>query len=348
MPNENKLASTLQTREQWGRNLITLLLIGAAGLTGLYFWGQIVPWLLDVATNTLKLVGVSLGLAAVLYVVLDPNIRNLVLYGYRSFTRMLINWFIDIDPIGILNTYVSRLKERLAEMDKAIGSLRGQREQLAELIAKNENERIHNLQRAKHAKEIVDKGGENASQFRGEIALSGRQAGRLGKSNETLSNLLKRIDVLLKALGKMRETSDVLVQDIQSEVKVRTEEHKAITKGFGAFNKARRMMATDGAEKEIYDMTLEKLADDYADKMGQIENFMDISKSIINGVDLDNMSYEEDALAQLEAWEKKDTGALAVAPGTADVAKVRVETTPQDDGFSDLFDNSKGQQNKAP
>src|SRR5271163_2761508 len=189
MAEGNKISDLLKSREAWGKNVFTLALLGALAAVGIYWWGEIVPWLLEMATNTLKLAGVCAALAAVLWVVLDPKMRTLALYGYRSLTRWLTKQFVDIDPIGILNTYVSRLKERLAEMEEAIGSLQGQHDQLATFISKNEAERVHELQRAAQAKKIMAQGGDNAADMRGQMQLSGRQAGRLEASNKTLSSL---------------------------------------------------------------------------------------------------------------------------------------------------------------
>ena len=348
MAESNKISDLLKSREKWGKNVFTLALVGGLGALGLYFWGEIVPWLLDVATNTLKLAGVCAALGAILWVVLDPRMRTLLRYGYNSLTRWLTRQFVDIDPIGILNTYVARLKERLAEMEQAIGSLQGQRDQLAAFISKNEEERIRELQRAAQAKKIAAQGGDNAADMRGQMALSGRQAGRLEVSNKTLTALLTRMDNLLRALKKMRDTSSVLVQDIQAEVRVRTEEYKMITKGFGAFKHAQKMMATDGPEKELYDETLNRLAETYSEKMGQIEYFMEVSKSMINGADLDNMAYEDSALAQLEKWEKESAGvdggsgpkANVRVDASSSVSNVRVgEEEAAPDSFSELFEN---------
>jgi hypothetical protein len=342
MTESNKMSDLLKSREAWGRNLVTLLLVGAIAATGIYYWGLIVPFLLEMATNTLKLAGACAALGAMLWVVLDPKMRTLALYGYRSLTRWLTRQFIDIDPIGILNTYVARLKERLSEMEEAIGSLQGQRDQLASFISKNEEERVHELQRAAQAKKIMEQGGDNAADMRGQMQLSGRQAGRLEASNKTLSALLVRMDNLLKALKKMRDTSSMLMQDIQADVKLRTEEYKMVTKGFSAFQRAQKMMASGGAEKELYDQTLDKLAEDYSEKMGQIEYFMEVSKSMINGADLDNLAYEDSALAQLEKWEKegKNPNVRVSTDATSTVKNVRVgEEEVSPDSFSELFEN---------
>ena len=332
----NKISEVLQSRERWGRRVVTLLLFGVLGALGFYYWGQIVPFVLDVVTDTLRLAVACVALVFLGYMVLDPRMRTLWLYSYRSMVRWLTTQFIDIDPIGILQTYVSRLKDKLAEMEQAIGSLQGQHDQLAALIAKNEEERMHELQRARNAKKLVEQGGGNAAEMRGQLALSGRQAGRLEASNKTLSKLLQRMDHLLTALKKLRDTSRVVGQDIEAEVKVKTEEHKMITRGYGAFKKAQRVMAPGGTEKELYDDTLDKLADSYSEKMGQIEYFMEVSRSVINGADLDNMAYEDSALAQLEKWERNASVPKTRVEALGGV-RVGEEVEPPPDSFSSLF-----------
>ena len=337
--------SKLQKKELFGQNLITLILVGALAAAGIYWWGSIVPFLVDAATNTLKLIGLCAAIGLVGYAVLDKRIRTLFLYGYRSLTRWLTGQFVEIDPIGILNTYVSRLEERLAEMDKSIGSLRGQRDKLKATIEKNESDRVHNLQLAQQAQKHSK---DNEAEMKQELALRARQAGRLQKSNMTLNNLLERMEVLLKALQKMRAASALLCEDIKGEVEVKTAERKALLAGYGAFTKAQAIMEGGGAEREMFDLTMEKLTDDYANKMGEIETFLDMSKGFINGMDLDQGIYEEDALAQLKAWEEKGSALLNTKPN------VRVEPSPDvriteaadpgeeaaPDSFSELFKNN--------
>ena len=342
MTAERPQLSKLQKKEQFGRNVITLILLGGAGALGVYFWGSILPFLVDAATNTLKLVGLCAALAVLGYAVLDKNLRTLALYGYKSWTRWMTGQFIDIDPIGVLNTYVSRLQERLAEMDKSIGDLRGQRDKLKQTITENEESRVYQLRLAQQAQQRTEHGEFDMKQ---ELALRARQAGRLGKSNMTLQNLLDRMEVLLRAMTKMRDASALLTEDIRGEVAVKTAERKALQAGYSAFTSARAIMEGGGAEREMFDMTMEKLADDYAGKMGEIETFLDMSKTFINGVDLDQGIYEEDALAQLKAWEEKGSSLLNsnLNGHTQDKNRVEIPTNVrveehQPDGFSDLFD----------
>jgi hypothetical protein len=325
--------------------------VAGAGLL-VYFWGTILPWVILMLENTITAVALAGVLALMAVVVFDPRWRNLLIYLYKAMMRGITSAFIEIDPIGILKTYVSNLRKKLEEMDNSIANLAGQLRKLKEQIDKNEANRIHSLQLAQQAQ-------KRGEEMRNVFVLQSRQAGRLGKSNMTLQNLYDRMATLAKVLGKYRAASSLLVDDIQGEVEVKTAERAALLAGYNAFSQARKIMQGGDDEREMFDMTLEKLADDYGMKMGEIETFMDMSKSIIDGVDLDNGIYEADALAQLEKWETKsnsllvtnaDAGAIGAGAGgvRVDVAPspgVRVDATPiSKDGFADLFEEKADDQ----
>ncbi len=337
---DNKISELLKKREAIGLNLFTITLLAILGVAGFWFWGQIVPFVLDVVYDTVRLVIALAALAAVGYVVLDPKMRTNAIYMYASVSRWITKQFTEIDPIGILKTFVARLKERLAEMMEAIGGLQGQRDQMFAFIQAKQAESAHEMQRARSAKKAMDAGGENAAEMRGELAVAGRQAKRLEASANTLGAVLARYDKLLVTLKKLHGTSAILCQDIENEVQVQTEQYKMITKGFAAFKQAQRIMASGGPERELYDETLNRLADNFNEKMGQIEYFMEVSKSMINGAELDNMAYEDSALAQLEKWEKEGADMPQVR---VDAKNVRIENAAAEespDSFGSLFNNN--------
>jgi hypothetical protein len=316
---------------------VTLAMLGGGAAAVLYFWGVILPWLIMMVSGTLTLIALCAIIATIGVVIFDPKWRNLISYGYKSAMRGLTGLFIEIDPIGILKTYVSNLRSRLEEMDQSIANLVGQLGKLKIQIEKNEANRVHSLKLAGEAQ-------KHGNDMRNTFVLQSRQAGRLGKSNMTLQNLFDRMSNLLRVLKKMRDASALLVDDIQGEVEVKTAERAALLAGYGAFSKAKKIMQGGGDEREMFDMTMEKLADDYGLKMGEIESFMDMSKSVIDGVDLDNGIYEADALASLEAWEQKSQNLLlsnpplAVRVDTQPTTRVATEADPS--SFDDLFQAS--------
>lgn len=334
---ETKMSELLQRRELTGRVLVTFALLAAVAVAGLYGWSLIVPWLLDVAVNT-TLLGIVCA-TAVLLAYGGWKFRTRASYMYASFVRWITARFVDLDPIGILNTYVARLVERLALMDEAIGSLNGQVKQLTDVIQENETQRQQAMARAEQAHKLAEKGGDNADTWRAQMASSSRQAKRLADSNKRLSKTLTQIEALLRDMRKLRGAVDVSIDDIKQNVDVMTREHRAITQGFAAFQQARRMLGGGGEEREMYEMTLDRLTTDYNEKMGQIDEFMETSKNLINGVDLDNMIAEDDALKEIEAKKPRVESIPA--------ANIRVEIPAADaedaapDSFADLY-KSKG------
>jgi phage-related tail protein len=133
-----------------------------------------------------------------------------------------------------------------------------------------------------------------------------------------------------------------MVQDITNEVELKTKERDMLLAGWGAFTSAKKIMQGGDDEKAMFDMTMEKLADDYGMKMGEIETFMDVSKGFIDGVDLENGIYEADALAQLEAWEKKSQNILGGPSDVDSAPAVRIANpalpAASANTFADLFE----------
>lgn len=323
---------------------VTVAMLVAAGGAALFFWGAILPFLITVMSNTLYLIGLSAAVLACLWVVFDPRWRNLAFYGYKSLMRGLTSLFIEIDPIGILKTYISQLQRRLEQMDEGIAKLTGQITKLKLQITKNENDRVHNL-------ELMQEAQKRGSEARNIFVLKGRQAGRLEKSNLTLTDMLKKMESLLKVLQKMRGAASVMVEDIKGEVDVKTQERAMILAGYGAFTAAKKILQGGGDEKELFDDTMAHLADDYGMKLGEIEHFMDVSKGFIDGVDLENGVFETNALKQLEAWEEKSANMLSNPPANGrwrvdgDVKIPALPAPPVVHGsdFSDLFEDPQKQ-----
>ena len=201
-------------------------LLGAGGLYGLY---KVLPFLIQIAENTLYL-GVLLAvLGALIYMVLDPKMRNLIFYMYKSFMRWITGIFIQIDPIGILKSYIDDLKNNLRKMNKQIAVLKGQMKRLQQIIYDNKKSINSNLKLASAAKEKDKKG---------IMILKSRKAGRLQESNLKLDGLYKKMEVLYRVLIKMYENSEILLEDIEDQVMVKEQERKAIRASHSAMKSA--------------------------------------------------------------------------------------------------------------
>jgi hypothetical protein len=127
----------------------------------------------------------------------------------------------------------------------------------------------------------------------------------LQDSNIRLEDLYKRMEVVYRVLTKMYENSEILLEDIQDQVKVKEQERKAIHASHSAMRSAMNIISGDKDQRYMFDMALEAIADDVSQKVGEMERFMEMSANFMNSVDLQNGVFEEEGLKMLEQWEKE-------------------------------------------
>ncbi len=277
------------------------------GVTGMLFLAGLIigggyllyialPTLIVLAQNVLYLSLMLVALGAIVYMVLDPKMRNLVSYMYKSIMRWITGLFVQIDPIGILKSYVEDLKDNLRKMNRQIAQLRGQMHKLQEVIHNNKKQIESSLNMASKARE-ADK--QNI------LILKSRQAGRLKESNMRLEDLYRKMEVLYRVLTKMYENSQVLMEDIQDQVAVKEQERKAIHASHSAMRSAMSIISGDPDKRVMFDQAMEAIAEDVANKVGEMERFMEMSASFMDSVDLQNGIFEEEGLKMLEKWEKE-------------------------------------------
>ncbi|MEL6143376.1 MAG: hypothetical protein AAFU67_17365, partial [Bacteroidota bacterium] len=135
--------------------LFLIALIAGGGYLITTFWAQIIGFI----GTTLGLAAAIAVLGVVAYMVLDKRTRTLFGYMYKSVMRWITGLFVQIDPIGILKSYVEEMGKNLNKLREQIGNIRGQMRHLQMLMEKNDTEIKNQLSLAKVAR---DKGKEQA------------------------------------------------------------------------------------------------------------------------------------------------------------------------------------------
>ena len=277
------------------------MFLGGAIIGGGYLLYKALPVLIAMTENILYLSGMLMALAALIYIILDPKMRNLIWYFYKSVMRWVTGLFVQIDPIGILKSYVEDLQDNLGKMNKQIAQLRGQMHKLKEMIVNNEREIKNNLSLANRAKET------NSQSL---MVLKSRKAGRLQDSNIKLDDLYKKMEILYRVLTKMYENSEIMVEDIKDQVVVKEQERTAIRASHSAMRSAMNIISGNNDKRYMFDMAMEAIADDVSQKVGEMERFMDMSSNFMNSIDLQNGVFEEEGMAMLDKWEKEGVSLL--------------------------------------
>lgn len=279
------------------------------GVTGLIFMAALVlgggflifsnlAAIIALLKSTINLAILLAVLGVIVYMVLDPKMRNLIWYMYKSVMRSITGMFVQIDPIGILKSYIEDLQDNLLKMRQQIGALKGQMRKIQGLMEKNNVEITNNLKLAAAAR---DKGKEQ------QMILSSRKAARMKESNEKYQVLYHKMEILYRILNKMHQNSEILLEDTKDQVELKIQERKAIRASHSAMKSAMTVISGDPDKRAMFDMAMEAVADDVANKVGEMERFMEMSSSFMDSVDLQNGIFEEDGMRMLEEWEQKST-----------------------------------------
>ncbi len=257
--------------------------------------------------NILGLAVTVLAIGVLLYMVIDPKMRNLISYMYKSIMRKVTSIFVTIDPIGILKNYIDDMQNNLTNLDNQISNLMGQIRKIKTLWTKNEEGIRVNLLRAKKAKELGDE--KNT-------LLSSRKAARLKDVNGKYEVLLKKMDILKRLLKKMYDNSEILLEDTKDQVKVKEEERKAIQTSHTAMKSAMNILRGNKDKRMMFDQAVEYIADDIANKVGEMERMMELSSNFMESIDLENAQFEDKGLQMLEEFEKQSTLLMLETPKT--------------------------------
>jgi phage shock protein A len=295
--------------------------------------------ILAALANTVVLGVTITALAALLYMVIDPKMRNLIWYSYKGVMRWITGIFVQIDPIGVLKAYIDDLRKNHRNMSKQIGALRGQMRRLGKTMSENKKSIEQSTRMAQKAK---------VNNQQSQLALELRRIGRLKESNAKLEVLHKRMEVMYRVLRKMYDNSEILLEDLKDQVSIKEAERKAIHASHSAIQSAMSIISGNKDQRYMFDEAMEALAEDVAMKVGEMERFMDLSTNFMDSIDMQKGVSEDEGLKMLEEWERKSDGLLLLDKPdkneTLDLnQKPRQKTKKQvklkdDNAYNDFFD----------
>ena len=314
---------------------------GAIVLLGLLIGGgmllyNLLPTLIALAQNTLYLGGMLIALGAVIYILLDPQARNLIWYSYKSAMRWITGLFVKIDPISALKSYLSDIEKSLMKLSKQIGALRGQMRLLKGTMDGNAVEIENNLQLADKAR----KQGDDKN-----LTLAARKAARLQEANAKYDNLYGKMDVLYRILTRMYENAEIVLEDTRDQIYIKEQEYLAIKAGHGAIQSAQSVLKGNSDQRALFDRALEQMADEMGAKVGEMERFMDTSRRLMDSIDLQKGEFEEEGLRMLEQWGQsslllrgKTDEQHAQAPPGLDLNQKPKEILRSDNDYGKFFE----------
>lgn len=341
--------SSGSTKSFWSRpegKVGAVFLIGLVGGGLLAFWGAILPWLITMVSSTLTLIYLCAILAGIIFLVTNKTIHQRVALIFRLAMRWLTGLIINIDPIGILKDHIRQMKLRAENLDEQISNVSGQIRHLKETIKRNADEADKGLRLADQAKKMSTTASDVLQQQRmaAQMNIKARHSGRLQQANVGYQTLQVKLTSVYDLLSKWKINIDYFIEDTEDQVAQAEMTKKTVDSGFSALRSAMAIIKGNTDENEIYNNTLERLAEDADRKLGEIEDFQRIAQNVMDGIDVENGAAQQQALDQLSQYETKmltsgnpDTAFLL--PGATQqkvpVAAAKGITLPDD--YNDYF-----------
>lgn len=296
---------TTVSKKPWykkSENIIGAPVLGLAlGALGVYLAIQVLPFVILAATNTIYAVFLLGVLAALTFAALDKDIHTAVYYAWKSATRAIGYAIINQDPIGVIETSIKIMQNRLDEMSSSKAEVGGQLKGLTAKIKQNSDRAELDMKKAQQADKMGDSQGKT---------LMALEAQQLVLSNKSLSETKNKIELMYRVLDKMVSTVDFNIKKTRSELDIKKEERKAIMAAHAGMVKGWKVIGGSGPEAEMFNRAMESIAETANKQLAEIDDIMDLSQGIIKGVDLEKGVIQDDALKMLEQWEKNGNSAL--------------------------------------
>src|SRR6266404_5384345 len=239
----------------WGRPEgkvgITFLAVVFGGVF-LYTWSKILGWLISMLADTIHLAMLAGILVAIIFVL--TNWRTHL--AFRLLMRWITGLFITIDPIGVLKDHLVEMKKRRDVMNDQISNVRGAKQRLEDVIAKNTQTAEQNMRLAEQAKKMAQTSdADQKLRMELQTRLKANQAGRLQQSNVGYQQLLTKITTLYSLLTKWSTNVDFFIADTEDTVQQAEIQYKTINSAYGAFRKALAVFKGSAEENDLYDST---------------------------------------------------------------------------------------------
>ena len=305
------------------------VVLGGAAAAGVYYWGQIVPYLVDIVFNSVKL-SIGLGVLFGLFLlVTNKRIQTGLWYAGQRILRTAAGIFVNTDPIGIMEDYIANTEKEARQMEGEIGHIEGAHELVKRKLAANDIQMKEYLALADSATRQHEKDAAESYASRAAQILDYNQ--RLQPMATTTANVSVVMRQILKAALRQIDGS-------KFKVGLLKDEYELVKRTSSGMRAAMNILRGDPDKKYFFDLATDRVAQDMAQQLGQIKQAMRYSQEFVKEMDIQNGVMSEKGQRLLDRYQKGDFNALLT--NDKPTASTSVATTKQrsDDAYSSLLD----------
>ena len=304
-----------------------VVLVGLVG-TAVYFWGSILPFLVDMVFDTVKL-GIGLGTLFVLFLLLtNKRIHAGLWYAGQRVLRTMAGIFVNTDPIGIMEAYISNTEKEARKMDAEVTNIEGAHELVKRKLAANTTQMQEYLALADSATRQGEK--DMAESYASRAAQIADYNQRLQPMATTTANVTVVMRQILKAALRQIDGS-------KFKVGLLKDEYQLVKRTSSGMRAAMNILRGDPDKKYFFDLATDRVAQDMAQQLGQIKQAMRYSQEFVKKMDIQNGVMSEKGQRLLEKYQKGDFNAVLNEKPQAQQSILATKKA-SDDAYSSLLD----------
>ena len=304
--------------------LFVALLIGM----GVYYWGKILPYLIDIVFDTVKL-GIGLGALFVLFLLAtNKRIQTGLWYLGQRIFRTAASLFVNTDPIGIMEAYISNTEQEARNMEEEVGHIEGANELVKRKLAANTTQMQEYLALADSALRQGEK--ESADSYASRAAQLEDYNRRLQPMATTTANVSLVMRQILKAALRQIDNS-------KFKVNLLKDEYELVKRTSSGMRAAMNILRGDPDKKYFFDLATDRVAQDMAQQLGQIKQAMRYSQEFVKEMDIQNGVMSEKGQRLLDKYQRGEFNAIMENEPPVRM-NVAATTRATDDAYGKLLD----------
>ncbi|OGX81492.1 PspA/IM30 family protein [Hymenobacter coccineus] len=305
------------------------VVLAGLGAAGAYGWGHIVPFLVAMVFDTVRL-GIGLGALFVLFLLgTNKRIQAGFWYAGQRILRTAAGIFVNTDPIGIMEDYIRTTEQEARKMDAEVGHIEGARELVQRKLAANAAQTREYLALADAATRQGEK--DAADSYASRAAQLQEYSQRLQPMATTTANVSVVMRQILKAALRQIDAS-------KFKVNLLKDEYELVKRTSSGMRAAMNILRGDPDKKYFFDLATDRVAQDMAQQLGQIKQAMRYSQEFVKEMDIQNGVMSAQGQRLLEKYQKGDFNALMTNDKTPAQPAAATLKKASDDAYSSLLD----------
>ena len=327
LPSFNSESSELPKWQQPEKMAGRVVLLGLAG-TAVYYWGVILPFLVDMVFDTVKL-GIGLGSLFMLFLLAtNKRIHAGLWYAGQRILRTMAGIFVNTDPIGIMEDYIRNTEKEARKMDAEVTNIEGAHELVKRKLAANTTQMQEYLSLA------------SAATRQGEKDMAESYASRAAQIQDYNQRLMPMATTTANVTVVMRQILKAALRQIDGskfKVGLLKDEYALVKRTSSGMRAAMNILRGDPDKKYFFDLATDRVAQDMAQQLGQIKQAMRYSQEFVKEMDIQNGVMSEKGQRLLEKYQKGDFNAV-LNEKPQQPQSILTTKKASDDAYSSLLD----------